>query len=309
MIAYFSKENKLKRYINKSILSIDKIINKYNDSIDPDVLSKFKNTIDKSRNSLRSSNLEELHRTKAEIDGLSREYLSKYSKSKLRQNIEALLFALMLAFLIRTFVVQPFKIPSGSMIPTLLVGDHLLVNKFIYGTKIPFTNIFLFPISKINRGDVAVFIYPNYKKDPSMNDIYYIKRVIGIPGDRIDINSRNLIINGEKIPITYSGTYLNSRDGKKYDEYIENLFGKETKIIFQKGQMATNRGILPVIVPDGYVFVMGDNRDNSRDSRFWGFVPIENIAGKAFITHWSWDFNNSSFFNKVRWDRILSPIN
>ena len=308
MIVYFSKENKLKRYINKSILSIDKIISKNKDSIDPDVLFKFKNTIDKSRDSLRSSNLEELNKTKAEIDGLSREYLAKYSKSKLRQNIEALLFALLLALLIRTFVVQPFKIPSGSMIPTLLVGDHLLVNKFVFGTKIPFTNIFLFPISKINRGDVVVFTYPNEEKNPSKDDIYYIKRVIGIPGDRIDINSRNLIINGEEIPLTYSGTYLNSRDGRKYDEYIEDLFGKETKIIFEKGAMATNRGILPVKVPDGYVFVMGDNRDNSQDSRFWGFVPLEKIAGKAFVTHWSWDFNNPSFFNKIRWDRILSPI-
>jgi signal peptidase I len=206
--------------------------------------------------------------------------------------------------------IQSFKIPSGAMIPTLLVGDHLLVNKFVYGTKIPFTNIEIFPLEKIKRGDVIVFTYPNNERDPSKNGLYYIKRVVGLPGDEIDLNGRNLIVNGEEVPIEYEGTYSDKRNGEQFDEYREDLFGDEHTVIFRKGKENTNRGrYIPVTkVPEGYVFVMGDNRDNSQDSRFWGFVPIENIAGKAFIIHWSWDFANPDILNKVRWDRILSGI-
>ncbi|MCZ6638525.1 MAG: signal peptidase I [Candidatus Dadabacteria bacterium] len=237
--------------------------------------------------------------------------MSKFTKSKLRQNIEALAFAIILALIIRTFVFQPFKIPSGSMIPTLLVGDHLLVNKFVYGTKIPFTDIEIFPIEKIKRGDVIVFTYPNYERDPSQNGLYYIKRVVGLPGDEIDLNGRNLIVNGEKIPIEYLATYSDERNSDQFDEYIEDLFGEDHTVIYRKGKEGTNKGSkLPVTrVPEDKVFVMGDNRDNSRDSRIWGFVPMENIAGKAFIIHWSWDFANPDVVNKVRWNRILSGIN
>ncbi|TDJ00705.1 MAG: signal peptidase I, partial [Candidatus Dadabacteria bacterium] len=142
------------------------------------------------------------------------------------------------------------------------------------------------------------------------NGLYYIYRVIGLPGDDIDLNGRNLIINGEEVPIEYEGTYSDKRNTEQFDEYREDLFGEEYTVIFRKGKENTNRGsYIPVTkVPEGYVFVMGDNRDNSQDSRFWGFVPIENIAGKAFIIHWSWDFANPDILNKVRWDRILSGI-
>ena len=196
------------------------------------------------------------------------------------------------------------------MIPTLLVGDHLLVNKFVYGTKIPFTDIEVLPLEKIKRGDVIVFTYPNNEHDPSKNGLYYIKRVIGLPGDDVDLNGRNLVINGEKVPLEYVGSYSDERNSEQFDEYIEDLDGQEHTVIFRKGKEATNRGsYIPVTkVPEGYIFVMGDNRDNSQDSRFWGFVPIENIAGKAFIIHWSWDFGNPDIANKVRWNRILSGI-
>ena len=192
---------------------------------------------------------------------------AKISKSKIkkkgvvREYAEAAVIAVILALLIRTFVVQAFKIPSGSMEPTLLVGDHILVNKFIYGVKIPFIRKTLIPISKPQRDDVIVFIYPH---DTSKD---YIKRVIGLPGDRIEIFDRKININGTLYDDKH-GVYSEVRNGGPLN-------------------MAKNRN-RPIIVPENHLFVMGDNRDHSSDSRVWGFVPLKSVKGKAFIIYWSW---------------------
>jgi signal peptidase I len=183
-------------------------------------------------------------------------------KSKFRDYAEALAIAVLLAVFIRTFVVQAFKIPSGSMIPTLLVGDHILVNKFIYGVKIPFVRTTLIPISRPERGDVVVFIYP---KDKSKD---YIKRVIGLPGDKIEIRDKEIYING-KFYVDEYGKYEPNGVGRGNPVYRREPYGPKT-------------------VPENKIFVMGDNRDHSSDSRVWGFVPMENIKGKAFIIYFSW---------------------
>ena len=310
MLNIFSKEYKARKRAKQLIKETKVVLEKNRSKLNPESVSIIEQKIGNAERSLDTQNYEEILKTTEDLGSASADYLSKYTKSKLRQNIEALAFAILLALIIRTFVFQPFKIPSGSMIPTLLVGDHLLVNKFVYGTKIPFTDIEIFPIEKIKRGDVVVFTYPNNERDPSKNGLYYIKRVVGLPGDEIDLNGRNLYINGGKVPIVYEGTYSDKRNTEQFDEYREDLFGEEHTVIFRKGKENTNRGsYIPVTkVPEGSVFVMGDNRDNSQDSRFWGFVPIENIAGRAFIIHWSWDFANPDILNKVRWDRILSGI-
>ncbi len=310
MLNIFSKEHKARKKANQLLKQVKPVLEKNRSNISPDAVSILEQKIDNLERALQTGNYEEIVRATDDLDVASSDYLSKYTKSKLRQNIEALVFAVILALIIRTFIFQPFKIPSGSMIPNLLVGDHLLVNKFVYGTKIPFTDIEVFPLEKITRGDVIVFTYPNSERDPSKSGIYYIKRVIGLPGDSVEIAGRNLVINGETIPLEYIGTYTEERNGQKFDEYREDLFGEEHTVIYRQGKENTSKGnILPVsTVPDGTVFVMGDNRDNSQDSRFWGFVPIDNIAGKAFIIHWSWDFANPDILNKVRWDRILSGI-
>jgi signal peptidase I len=310
MLNIFSKEYKARKRAKQLIKETKVVLEKNRSKLNPESVSILEQKIGNAERALDTQNYEEILKTTEDLDSASADYLSKYIKSKLRQNIEALAFAILLALIIRTFVFQPFKIPSGSMIPTLLVGDHLLVNKFVYGTKIPFTDIEIFPIEKIKRGDVVVFTYPNNERDPSKNGLYYIKRVVGLPGDEIDLNGRNLYINGGKVPIEYEGTYADKRNSEQFDEYREDLFGEEHIVIFRKGKENTNRGsYIPVTkVPEGSVFVMGDNRDNSQDSRFWGFVPIENIAGRAFIIHWSWDFANPDILNKVRWDRILSGI-
>lgn len=247
------------------------------------------------------------------MDDLGRAYekhLKGFKSSRLWSNVQSFLIAIILALFIRTFVVQPFKIPTGSMIPTLLVGDNLLVNKFIYGTKLPFTDIKILPgIRKIERGDVIVFVYPNYEKDPSKNGIYYIKRVVGLPGDSIDIDGRNLVINDHTIRLDYLGEEPPDSIGsiiEADDLYVENLFGKKHLVMFNKGRESTQRGNkIPVDkVPKGFLFVEGDNRDNSFDSRFWGFVPIKNVVGKAFIIHWSWNSERKGILDMVRWKRI-----
>jgi signal peptidase I, bacterial type len=232
---------------------------------------------------MENGNTKELLEKTEKLENAYEDHLSRFDKSKLRQNIESLLVAIALALLIRTFIVQPFKIPSGSMIPTLLVGDHLLVNKFTYGTEIPFTDKVVLPIEDVERGDVIVFKYPNYEDDPSREGLDYIKRVIGLPGDRINIRGKNLFINGKKIRLKFLGDFYDERTAMSFDEYEENLFGKKHRVIYQRDGGSTHKGsYIPVRkVPDGHVFVMGDNRDNSQDSRFWGFVPIENIVGRV----------------------------
>ena len=199
-------------------------------------------------------------------------------KSGLRENIEAILIAVLLALFIRTFVVQAFKIPSGSMQETLQIGDHILVNKFIYGIKLPFIQKTLIPIKEPRREDIIVFKYP---ENPKLD---FIKRVIGVAGDRVEIRNKKLYVNGEHLDRPYA-VFM---DGYT----IPSVYNKRD-----------NFG--PVTVPDNALFVMGDNRDNSKDSRFWGFVNVSAVKGKAFMIYWSWNKDNSqSLINYVRWNRI-----
>ncbi|MEW6429037.1 MAG: signal peptidase I [Thermodesulfobacteriota bacterium] len=194
-------------------------------------------------------------------------------KSTVREYAEAIVIALVLAMFIRTFVVQAFKIPSGSMIPTLLIGDHILVNKFIYGIKNPFNGKVLIPVREIEREDVIVFEYP---VNPDQD---FIKRVIGLPGDKVRISDKQVFVNDQPVEV----------DGIQFTD--PRIFPAEVN---------TRDNFGPVVVPEDSLFVLGDNRDNSYDSRFWKFVRKEAVKGKAFILYWSW---NSDDF-AVRWSRL-----
>lgn len=194
-------------------------------------------------------------------------------KSVIKEYAETIIIAILIALFIRTFIVQAFKIPSGSMKETLLIGDHILVNKFIYGVKIPFLRKTIIPVSNPERGDIVVFIYPmDRSKD-------FIKRVIAVGGDTIEIRDKKIYLNGTLY-----------EDGHGY--YTDNL------ILPRAIQPRDNFG--PATVPEGSIFVMGDNRDQSYDSRFWGFVDLKDLLGKAFIIYWSWDKSDHG----VRWSRI-----
>jgi signal peptidase I len=200
-----------------------------------------------------------------------------FKRSRLRENVEAILVAVVIALFIRTFVVQAFKIPSGSMKPTLQVGDHILVNKFIYGVKIPYLNTVILPLSEPHRGDIVVFKYPvDPKKD-------FIKRVIGVPGDVVEIRDKVVFVNGER---------------------IKNDVGVFSDPRTIAGGIRPRDNLGPVTVPPNALFTMGDNRDESYDSRFWGFVPLRDVSGKAFIIYWSWDSDDFS----VRWSRLAGLL-
>ncbi|SKA94458.1 signal peptidase I [Paucidesulfovibrio gracilis DSM 16080] len=190
--------------------------------------------------------------------------------AKLREWIEAIVIAVILALFIRSFVVQAFKIPSGSMLETLQIGDHLLVTRFSYDIKVPFTNISILPTGDPDHGDIIVFEYP---ENPSMD---FIKRIIGLPGDRIEIRDKVVYRNGQALD----------------EAYIQH---SDPRILPSRRDF-----LAEFTVPENKYFVMGDNRDDSRDSRFWGFVDREAIIGKAWILYWSWDHLDSS----VRWNRI-----
>jgi len=198
-------------------------------------------------------------------------------KKIFKEYIEPIIIAVLIALFIRTFIIQAFKIPSSSMEPTLQVGDYILVSKFIYGIKIPFTDIKLFPLSKPKRGDIVVFIYP---KDRSKD---FIKRVIGIEGEKVEILRNKIYVNDRLIDDPW-GHYDEKSDWLKYYQSKER-YG-------------------PEMVPKDSIFVLGDNRDNSQDSRFWGYVHVKEVKGKAFIVYFSLDWSSQNLLNKVRWTRL-----
>ena len=264
---------------------------------------------------IERGSLHEIRASRKALGIFFEDNLRAYGKSALRQNAEAIVIAVALALAIRAFAFQPFKIPSGSMLPTLLVGDHILINKFVYGTRVPFTNEIFFPFSEIDRGDIVVF---KLSEDSATGfpmpgkGAFYVKRTVGIAGDEIDISGRDVLINGRAVEQVYTGNY-EYPDQKFFsvaDRYEQSLSGKNFSVIYKKGSSSTTSGKMsfPLVVPKGRVFVMGDNRDNSYDSRFWGFVPVENVYGKAFMIHWSWNLSNPGFADKVRWGRIFSGI-
>jgi signal peptidase I len=197
-----------------------------------------------------------------------------------------------MVFFLRSFLYEPFKIPSSSMVPTLQIGDLILVNKFTYGVRLPIVNKKIIEINNPQRGDVMVFKYP---KDPSLD---YIKRVVGIPGDKIVYKNKRLSINGKELSYQPLTDYLDEERLTYYKQYLENLSGTAHKIlvddrsppyispprVFPLHELCTyNLEGFACTVPAGQYFMMGDNRDNSEDSRYWGFVPDENIVGKAFF--------------------------
>ena len=207
---------------------------------------------------------------------------------------------ILVVFLLRSFLVEPFKIPSGSMIPTLLVGDFILVNKFTYGIRVPVANKKLFDINEPQRGEVMVFRYP---ENPTLD---YIKRVVGVPGDRVEYRNKRLTINGQLVKVEEDQEYQYVDGGLSFVNslrFFETLGGHRHSIIInpeapglqlagvkqfpQRENCVYNEQEFDCLVPPGNYFMMGDNRDSSSDSRYWGFVPEQNIVGKAFLVWWN----------------------
>jgi len=211
-----------------------------------------------------------------------------FQKSTAREYFESIVVAVILALFVRTFVFQAFKIPTGSMKPNLLVGDHLLVNKFIFAPAASGLERALLPMRPIERGDVVVFKFP---EEPERD---FIKRVVGLPGDTLELKNQTVHING--LPLI-----------EPYAHYLFPPIGDG-----QADSFDLRRKYGPVTVPDGHYFMMGDNRDDSQDSRFWGFLPASYVKGRALFIYWSFDNPDdgsaATSFLGVRWDRLLHQI-
>ena len=229
--------------------------------------------------------------------------MAKFQKSTLREYFESIVIAVILALFVRTWVVQAFKIPTGSMENNLLIGDHLLVNKFVFAPEPTSLERSLLPVRDIRRGDVVVFKYPD---EPTRD---FIKRVIGLPGETIELRNKKVFVNGQPLE-------------ESYVHFLEASHGAGEVTSFDVRERYG-----PVQVPEGQYFVMGDNRDNSQDSRYWGFLPRHYIKGRALMIYWSYESEREDyvdegvgasvrrllsivthFFTRTRWERILNQI-
>jgi len=226
------------------------------------------------------------------MDALKKSADEAEGKSPMREWLESMVVIVLLAVVIRSFIIAPFKIPSSSMVPTFEVGDYLFVSKFNYGFRVPFTDLQFLP-SPAKRGDVVVFDYPN---DRSKD---YIKRIVGVPGDVIVYKDNALSVNGVKMPLKHVGVHSYFMGNNAVDVsglFTEDLLGVKHSVLRKDFTIRDGEWT----VPEGKYFALGDNRNNSRDSRFWGFIPQEYLVGKAVLIWWSWNSGTSD----VRWDRL-----
>ena len=240
--------------------------------------------------------------------------------------VGTLVLAVLIALLIRAVLVEPFRIPSGSMLPTLLIGDHLFVNKFLYGARVPFTDITLPAVRAPERGDIVVFmvaregdrIIPADRR-PDLPREDFVKRIVGLPGDRVEVRNKVLYVNGERVEAEGTGEIFRDevRRGLKIEK--EFLLGCEHEILEDPNSPIGNPvdRMPPSVVPPGRYFMMGDNRSHSRDSRSWGTVRRDEMKGPAFLLYWSWNVKGNflQFFNPLnwwsaekRWGRIFQTV-
>jgi len=229
------------------------------------------------------------------------------------EQISTLVMAVLIALGIRAFVIEPYRIPSGSMFPTLLIGDHLFVNKFVYGIKLPFTRIRLPGLREPERGDVVVFSVAKrgpqtYPADlqPELPTEEFVKRIIGIPGDRLEFRDGKVWLNGEPMDPHPLGETFEDDVGRTLS-MAEVHLGDHSFTILDDPQVALPEPAM-LTVPPGRYFMMGDNRDHSKDSRFWGTVDLADLKGPAMILYWSWDFNGgwAELLNPITWWRLLT---
>jgi len=294
-----------------------RILKRYSYRIPEAVATEIKTDVMAVEAALGGDDLDSMRKSIAMLDDAMDAHLAFGRKSTVREYSESIGVAVAVALLLRAFVVEAFQIPSGSMIPTLEVGDHIFVSKFSYGLSIPFTDMKILQYAEPQRGDVIVFKFP---QDHSTD---YIKRVVGLPGDVIEMRQEELYINGKPVPREKSDQPCDmgevteaserERPAGMFDEcetWFETLGTKRHETIQEPGR--GGRDFARTVVPPGRLFVMGDNRDNSSDSRVWGFVDFNLVKGRALIIWWSRAETDSyspvTWFKAIRWRRFFQPV-
>lgn len=212
---------------------------------------------------------------------------------------------LLLVFCIRSFLFQPYRVPTGSLKPTVMPGDFILVNQYRYGVRFPVWDKKIIPVDEPKRGQIALLYYP------VDHHFTFVKRVIGLPGDHISYINKVLYINGKEATQKYMGDVTQLNDFGQlmtYQKYQEDLNGVKHNIFELNDENHSADNFYNLVVPQGEYFVMGDNRDESDDSRYWGFVPEKDLVGQALFVWMSWDTNAAHFYDAIRWDRIGRPL-
>jgi signal peptidase I len=299
------KRRRARREAKHLIKEARRILRRHRRRIKEEVAADVRRAADELKQALRGGRFSVIRERLEHLDELMDRHLAFGRKSALREYAESIGIAVLIALLLRAFVVEAFKIPSGSMIPTLEVGDHIFVNKFIYGFRIPFTNIKFLPVKKPKRGEVIVFVYPQDE------DKDFIKRIVAVGGDSIAFRDNAVIVNGRPIkrrrlpgPCVYPEVEEGSDrwEPRPCVAYEEEQDGNRYRVIHDlNGISFPDRK--PVKIPEGQVFVMGDNRDNSHDSRFWGTVPDSHIKGRAIFIWWSYGQPDG-----IRWRRFFQWV-
>jgi signal peptidase I len=293
-----------------------RILRKKREGIPQSVVAEVEEAVAAAEEALEGKDLEALRHSATVLDEKLDQHLGFARKSTVREYSESIVVAVAIALLLRAFVIEAFQIPSGSMIPTLEIGDHIFVSKFAYGVGIPFTDKKILSLHGPRRGDVIVFKYP---LGPETD---YIKRVVGLPGDLVEIRRNEIFINGTAMPRELSSSSTcGEGDGptdRPCELWVERLDGRPHKARHEADRAPTDFG--PKAVPADNVFVMGDNRDNSNDSRVWGTVPYELIKGRALIVWWSRGPTReeislshlpawlADWFSAIRWRRFFQLV-
>jgi signal peptidase I len=294
-----------------------RVMRKYGARLPAEAAAKVRDAIDALSAVVTARDWDKLSGSLNTLDKRLDEHLGFARKSTAREYVESIAIAVLIALFLRAFVVEAFKIPSGSMIPTLQVGDHIFVNKFIYGVRVPFAKDIKFWMSyrKPRRGEVIVFVYP---KEPDKD---FIKRIVAVEGDTVEVRDDVVYVNGKPVPrqkIDGECQYDDlNEEGQVWQErrceaWRESVDGNSYTVIFERN--GGHHSSHAQVVPPQSVFVMGDNRDNSHDSRFWGFVPFDHIKGKAMVIWFSAGpmpddgFGPLRFFRGLRWERLFSLV-
>lgn len=293
---------KLKKHAKYKIAETEMLLKRGRRALSSDVTGTVDKALDDTRNNLEQKNWDALAKDLENLESLSETHLADFQPSRFWETTKALLIAVAIALFIRWLFIEPFRIPSGSMIPTLVIGDQLMVNKLVYGPHIPFTTKKLWIPRIPKRGEIVVFKFPN---DTSED---YIKRAVGLPGDEIMVADGCLVINGNKLERVYEKTLKYKENGcscyQGCDVFSEQIDDVNHEIYLCH---ADHSGVSfpPRRVPEGHIFAMGDNRDTSYDSREWGFVPINNLKGKAMFIHLPLDPENHYL---PKWNRFFKKI-